>query len=118
MSLVDLNRAGTPLLEIVTEPDLSSSRRGGRIPGRSCANSLMYLDVCDGNMEEGSRCEPNLSLRPWDRPPTGTKVELKNINPFKFVKDAVEARSSDKRRCWSEGERSIRGNQALESRTW
>lgn len=90
MSLVDLNRAGTPLLEIVTEPDLSSSEEVVAYL-KALRELLMYLDVCDGNMEEGSfRCEPNLSLRPVGQAAYGTKVELKNINSFKFVKDAVE----------------------------
>ncbi len=90
MSLVDLNRAGTPLLEIVTEPDLNSSEEVVAYL-KALRDLLMYLGVCDGNMEEGSfRCEPNLSLRPVGQTTFGTKVELKNINSFKFVKDAVE----------------------------
>jgi aspartyl-tRNA(Asn)/glutamyl-tRNA(Gln) amidotransferase subunit B len=89
-SLVDLNRAGTPLLEIVTEPDMCSA---DEVVGylKSLRDILMYLDVCDGNMEQGSfRCEPNLSLRPAGSKTLGTKVELKNINSFKFVKDAID----------------------------
>ena len=90
MSLVDLNRAGTPLLEIVTEPDLNSSEEVVAYL-KALRDLLMYLEVCDGNMEEGSfRCEPNLSLRPVGQTTFGTKVELKNINSFKFVKDAVD----------------------------
>ncbi len=87
-SLVDLNRAGVPLIEIVSEPDL-------RTPDEVVAylkelhTIVRYLGVCDGNMEEGSfRCDANVSVR---RPgaPLGTRCELKNINSFKFVKDAV-----------------------------
>jgi aspartyl-tRNA(Asn)/glutamyl-tRNA(Gln) amidotransferase subunit B len=90
MSLVDFNRAGTPLLEIVTEPDLNSSEEVVAYL-KALRDLLMYLEVCDGNMEEGSfRCEPNLSLRPVGQTTFGTKVELKNINSFKFVKDAVD----------------------------
>ena len=89
-SLVDLNRAGTPLLEIVTEPDMRSADEVVAYL-KGLRDILMYLEVCDGNMEEGSfRCEPNLSLRPVGQQQYGVKVELKNINSFKFVKDAIE----------------------------
>ena len=90
MSRVDLNRAGTPLLEIVTEPDMRSAEEVVAYL-KNLRDLLVYLDVCDGNMEEGSmRCEPNVSLRPAGREALGTKVELKNINSFRFVKDALE----------------------------
>lgn len=89
-SRVDLNRAGTPLLEIVTEPDMRSAEEVVAYL-KGLRDILMYLEICDGNMEEGSfRCEPNLSLRPLGQKEFGTKVELKNINSFKFVKDAIE----------------------------
>jgi aspartyl-tRNA(Asn)/glutamyl-tRNA(Gln) amidotransferase subunit B len=89
-SRVDLNRAGTPLLEIVTEPDMCSADEVVAYL-KGLRDILMYLDVCDGNMDEGNfRCEPNLSLRPSGQKEFGTKVELKNINSFKYVKDAVE----------------------------
>jgi aspartyl-tRNA(Asn)/glutamyl-tRNA(Gln) amidotransferase subunit B len=89
-SRVDLNRAGTPLLEIVTEPDLRSADEVVAYL-KGLRDILMYLEVCDGNMEEGSfRCEPNLSLRPSGQKEFGTKVELKNINSFKYVKDAID----------------------------
>jgi len=89
-SKVDLNRAGTPLLEIVTEPDMQSADEVVSYL-KGLRDILMYLEVCDGNMEEGNfRCEPNLSLRPVGQKEFGTKVELKNINSFKYVKDAVE----------------------------
>ena len=90
VSHVDANRCGMPLLEIVTEPDLRSS--DGTIAYlKTIKDVLTYLDVCDGNLEEGSlRCEPNISLRPHGRDVFGTKVELKNINSFRFVKHAVE----------------------------
>jgi aspartyl-tRNA(Asn)/glutamyl-tRNA(Gln) amidotransferase subunit B len=79
-SRVDLNRAGTPLLEIVTEPDMCSADEVVAYL-KGLRDILMYLDVCDGNMEEGSfRCEPNLSLRRSGQKEFGTKVELKNIN--------------------------------------
>ncbi len=113
MSLVDLNRAGTPLLEIVTEPDLSSSEEVVAYL-RTLRDLLMYLDVCDGNMEEGSfRCEPNLSLRPTGQAAYGTKVELKNINSFKFVKDAVEYEIKRQTKVLNEG-----GKIRQETRLW
>ena len=113
MSLVDLNRAGTPLLEIVTEPDLNSSDEVVAYL-KSLRELLMYLDVCDGNMEEGSfRCEPNLSLRPVGQKAFGTKVELKNINSFKFVKDAVDYEIKRQTKVLNEG-----GKIYQETRLW
>ncbi|RMH35559.1 MAG: Asp-tRNA(Asn)/Glu-tRNA(Gln) amidotransferase subunit GatB [Nitrospirae bacterium] len=88
-SRVDFNRAGTPLLEIVTEPDLSSPEEVDAYL-RALRDILKYLDACDGNMEQGSfRCEPNISVRPAGSSDLGTKVELKNINSFRFVKQAL-----------------------------
>src|SRR5262249_59967469 len=77
-SLVDLNRAGIPLLEIVSEPDIQSAEEAG-IYLRTLRSILQYLDICDGNMEEGSfRCDANVSVRPEGTTALGTKVELKN----------------------------------------
>lgn len=102
-SFVDLNRAGTPLLEIVTEPDLCSSDEVVAYL-KALRDILMYVDACDGNMEQGSlRCEPNLSLRPAGATTLGTKVELKNINSFKFVKDAIEYEIQRQSHVLSEG---------------
>ena len=112
-SRVDLNRAGTPLLEIVTEPDMGSAEEVVAYL-RSLRDTLMYLDVCDGNMEEGSfRCEPNLSLRPIGQKTFGTKVELKNINSFKYVKDAVEYEIKRQTKVLNEG-----GKIYQETRLW
>jgi aspartyl-tRNA(Asn)/glutamyl-tRNA(Gln) amidotransferase subunit B len=112
-SAVDLNRAGTPLLEIVTEPDLRSSDEVVAYL-KGLRDILMYLDVCDGNMEEGSfRCEPNLSLRPTGQKEFGTKVELKNINSFKYVKDAMEYEIKRQAKVLSEG-----GKIKQETRLW
>src|SRR5690242_965051 len=112
-SLVDLNRAGTPLLEIVTEPDMRSADEAVAYL-KSLRDILMYLEVCDGNMDEGSfRCEPNLSLRPLGQKEFGTKVELKNINSFKFVKDAVEYEIKRQTKVLSEG-----GTIQQETRLW
>jgi aspartyl-tRNA(Asn)/glutamyl-tRNA(Gln) amidotransferase subunit B len=102
-SRVDLNRAGTPLLEIVTEPDLRSSDEVVAYL-KGLRDILMYLEVCDGNMEEGNfRCEPNLSLRPVGQQELGVKVELKNINSFKFVKDAIEYEIKRQTKVLNEG---------------
>ena len=112
-SVVDLNRAGTPLLEIVTEPDMRSSDEVVAYL-KGLRDILMYLDVCDGNMEEGSfRCEPNLSLRPTGQKEFGTKVELKNINSFKYVKDAMEYEIKRQTKVLSEG-----GKIKQETRLW
>ena len=112
-SVVDLNRAGTPLLEIVTEPDMRSSDEVVAYL-KGLRDILMYLDVCDGNMEEGSfRCEPNLSLRPTGQQAFGTKVELKNINSFKYVKDAMEYEIKRQTKVLSEG-----GKIKQETRLW
>jgi len=112
-SRVDLNRAGTPLLEIVTEPDLRSADEVVAYL-KSLRDVLMYLEVCDGNMDEGSfRCEPNLSLRPLGQKEFGTKVELKNINSFKFVKDAIEYEIKRQTKVLNEG-----GKINQETRLW
>ena len=112
-SFVDLNRAGTPLLEIVTGPDMRSAEEVVAYV-KSLRDVLMYLDVCDGNMEQGSlRCEPNLSLRPVGSDTLGTKVELKNINSFKFVKDAITYEIARQTRVLAEG-----GTVQQETRLW
>ncbi|WP_447973206.1 Asp-tRNA(Asn)/Glu-tRNA(Gln) amidotransferase subunit GatB [Nitrospira sp. Kam-Ns4a] len=112
-SRVDLNRAGTPLLEIVTEPDLRSADEVVAYL-KLLRDILMYLEVCDGNMEQGSlRCEPNLSLRPAGTTALGTKVELKNINSFRFVKEAIEYEVKRQAKLLSEG-----GRIAQETRLW
>ncbi len=112
-SRVDLNRAGTPLLEIVTEPDLRSAEEVVAYL-KVLRDILVYLEVCDGNMEEGSlRCEPNLSLRPLGQEGLGTKVELKNINSFKFVKDAIEYEIKRQAKVLKEG-----GTIRQETRLW
>ena len=112
-SRIDLNRAGTPLLEIVTEPDMRSADEVVAYL-KGLRDVLMYLEVCDGNMDEGSfRCEPNLSLRPLGQKEFGTKVELKNINSFKFVKDAIEYEIKRQTKVLNEG-----GKINQETRLW
>jgi aspartyl-tRNA(Asn)/glutamyl-tRNA(Gln) amidotransferase subunit B len=88
-SIVDLNRAGTPLIEIVGEPDLRSAAEAADYLKR-LRELLMFIGVCDGNMEQGSfRCDANVSVRRRGEP-LGTRTELKNINSFRFVGDAID----------------------------
>lgn len=89
-SLVDLNRAGVPLLEIVSEPDIRSPAEAGAYL-KAIRQIARYLGISDGNMEEGSlRCDANVSLRPVGSMKFGTRTEIKNINSFKFVERALE----------------------------
>ncbi len=89
MSGIDLNRAGTPLLEIVSEPDMRSAKEA--VAYMKKIHSLVrYLEICDGNMQEGSfRCDANVSVRPKGQHEFGTRAELKNINSFRFVEKAI-----------------------------
>ncbi len=90
LSLVDLNRAGVPLIEIVSEPDLRSAEEAGEYL-RSIRKLVRFLGISDGNMEEGSlRCDANVSIRPLGEKKLGTKTELKNINSFRYVQKAIE----------------------------
>ncbi|MCH8078884.1 MAG: Asp-tRNA(Asn)/Glu-tRNA(Gln) amidotransferase subunit GatB [Proteobacteria bacterium] len=87
---VDLNRAGTPLIEIVSEPDMRSAKEA--IAYLKKIHSIVrYLKICDGNMQEGSfRCDANVSVRPKGQDTLGTRTELKNLNSFKFIEQAIE----------------------------
>ncbi|MEK6531285.1 MAG: Asp-tRNA(Asn)/Glu-tRNA(Gln) amidotransferase subunit GatB [Deltaproteobacteria bacterium] len=88
-SFVDLNRAGVPLIEIVSEPDLRSPDDSVEYL-KALRDIVVYLGICNGNMEQGSfRCDANVSIRPFGEQRLGTKTELKNMNSFKFVKDAI-----------------------------
>ena len=90
LSYVDLNRAGTPLVEIVSEPDMRSAAEAVAYL-KALYSIVTYLGVCDGNMEEGSfRCDANVSLRPAGTEPFGTRTELKNLNSFRNVQRAIE----------------------------
>ncbi|MBI5142888.1 MAG: Asp-tRNA(Asn)/Glu-tRNA(Gln) amidotransferase subunit GatB [Nitrospirae bacterium] len=89
-SLVDLNRACVPLMEIVSEPDIRTPREAA-VYMKKVRTILRYLGVCDGNMEQGSlRCDANVSVRPVGQKEFGTRSELKNINSFRFVEKAIE----------------------------
>jgi aspartyl-tRNA(Asn)/glutamyl-tRNA(Gln) amidotransferase subunit B len=86
---IDLNRAGTPLLEIVSEPDMRSAKEAVAYM-RKLHELVRYLGICDGNMQEGSfRCDANVSVRPKGQTEFGTRAEIKNINSFKFVEKAI-----------------------------
>ena len=89
-SFVDLNRAGIPLMEIVSEPDIRTPKEAAEYMKKLRA-ILRCLGVCDGNMEQGSlRCDANISIRPVGQKEYGTRAEVKNINSFKFVEKALE----------------------------
>lgn len=89
MTGIDLNRAGTPLLEIVSEPDLRSAKEA--VAYLKTLHALVrYLEICDGNMQEGSfRCDANVSIRPKGQTTFGTRAEIKNLNSFRFVEKAI-----------------------------
>jgi aspartyl-tRNA(Asn)/glutamyl-tRNA(Gln) amidotransferase subunit B len=90
LSGIDLNRAGTPLLEIVSEPDMRSAAEAG-VYMRKIHALVRYLEICDGNMQEGSfRCDANVSVRRKGEAKLGTRAELKNLNSFRFVEKAIE----------------------------
>jgi aspartyl-tRNA(Asn)/glutamyl-tRNA(Gln) amidotransferase subunit B len=86
---IDLNRAGTPLLEIVSDPDMRSAKEAVAY-ARKIHSLVRYLEICDGNMQEGSfRCDANVSVRPMGQAELGTRAELKNINSFRFLERAI-----------------------------
>lgn len=112
-SFVDLNRAGTPLMEIVSEPDIRSPKEASEYM-RKLRTILQYLSVCDGNMEQGSlRCDANVSLRPVGQKELGVKVEIKNINSFRFVEKALEYEIKRQTHILEEGGKIIQ-----ETRLW
>jgi aspartyl-tRNA(Asn)/glutamyl-tRNA(Gln) amidotransferase subunit B len=86
---IDLNRAGTPLLEIVSEPDMRGAKEAVAYM-KKIHTLVRYLEICDGNMQEGSfRCDANVSVRPRGREKFGTRAEIKNLNSFRFVEKAI-----------------------------
>ncbi|MBC3806270.1 Asp-tRNA(Asn)/Glu-tRNA(Gln) amidotransferase subunit GatB [Undibacterium seohonense] len=89
MTGIDLNRAGTPLLEIVTEPVMRSAAEAVAY-AKALHSLVMWLDICDGNMQEGSfRCDANVSVRPVGQKEFGTRCEIKNLNSFRFLEEAI-----------------------------
>ena len=112
-SLVDFNRSGVPLLEIVSEPDIRTVAEAGAYL-RMLRSILMYLEICDGNMEEGSfRCDANVSVRPAGQAEFGTKVEIKNMNSFRAVEKAITYEVQRQTEALSSGERIVQ-----ETRLW
>jgi aspartyl-tRNA(Asn)/glutamyl-tRNA(Gln) amidotransferase subunit B len=112
-SLVDFNRCGVPLLEIVSEPDIRSPQEAGAYL-RKLRAILQYLEICDGNMEEGSfRCDANVSVRPRGTRELGTKVEVKNMNSFRAVERAIEYEVKRQADVLDEGGRLVQ-----ETRLW
>ena len=90
MSGIDLNRAGTPLLEIVTEPDMRSAAEAVAY-AKKLHELVQWIGICDGNMQEGSfRCDVNVSVRPMGSDKLGTRREIKNLNSFRFMQQAIE----------------------------
>jgi aspartyl-tRNA(Asn)/glutamyl-tRNA(Gln) amidotransferase subunit B len=103
-SYVDLNRAGTPLIEIVSEPDMRSPEEAVAYL-RSLHSILLYLGICDGNMEEGNfRCDANVSIRPVGQEEFGTRAELKNMNSFRNVQRAIAYEISRQEDLLDDGE--------------
>ena len=112
-SQVDFNRAGVPLMEIVSKPDLRSPDEAGAYL-RKLREIVRFLKVCDGNMEEGSlRCDANVSIRPAGSAELGTKVEIKNLNSFRHVEQALEYEVRRQARALDAGERLVQ-----ETRLW
>jgi aspartyl-tRNA(Asn)/glutamyl-tRNA(Gln) amidotransferase subunit B len=112
-SYVDFNRSGVPLMEIVSQPELSSPDEA-KLYLQKLRTILQYLDVCDGNMEEGSlRCDANVSLRPRGSRQFGTKVEIKNMNSFRNVQRALEYEVKRQAKALEEGEKLVQ-----ETRLW
>ncbi|MDO8462502.1 MAG: Asp-tRNA(Asn)/Glu-tRNA(Gln) amidotransferase subunit GatB [Deltaproteobacteria bacterium] len=112
-SWVDLNRAGVPLIEIVSEPDLRSAEEAVAYL-KTLRAILIYLEICDGNMEEGSlRCDANVSIRPVGEKKFGTRVEIKNMNSFRHIENAIHHEVRRQEEVLKEGGRVIQ-----ETRLW
>ena len=113
ISMVDFNRTGVPLIEIVSDPDIRSPEQAGAYL-RHLRSIVRYLGICDGNLEEGSfRCDANVSIRPKDSNTFGTRTELKNLNSFKHVEKALHYEISRQREILIDG-----GHIVQETRLW
>ncbi|PLX72324.1 MAG: Asp-tRNA(Asn)/Glu-tRNA(Gln) amidotransferase GatCAB subunit B [Desulfuromonas sp.] len=116
-SFADLNRACTPLLEIVSEPDMRSADEAIAYL-KKLHQIVVYLGVCDGNLEEGSfRCDANVSIRPWGQEEFGTRAELKNINSFRFIKQAIEYEVERQAELVEDGGKVIQETRLFDSQT-
>ena len=112
-SSVDLNRAGTPLMEIVSEPDIRTPQEAAEFV-KKLRTIVRYIGVCDGNMEQGSlRCDANVSVRPVGQKEFGTKTEIKNMNSFRFIEKALEFEIKRQVKLLNEGGRIVQ-----ETRLW
>jgi aspartyl-tRNA(Asn)/glutamyl-tRNA(Gln) amidotransferase subunit B len=112
-SLVDFNRTGVPLVEIVSEPDMRSGQEAAEY-AQELRRILLYLDVSNGNMQEGSlRCDVNISVRPVGQQEFGTKVEIKNMNSFSAIQKAIEYEIERQVAAIEAGERIV-----METRLW
>jgi len=104
---IDLNRAGTPLLEIVSEPDMRSAQEAVAY-ARALHALVRWIEICDGNMQEGSfRCDANVSIRPQGSDQLGTRCEIKNLNSFRFLERAIEYEVRRQTRIVEEGGRIV-----------
>ena len=113
VSMVDFNRTGVPLIEIVSEPDIRRPEEAGAYL-RQLRAIVRYLGICDGNLEEGSfRCDANVSIRPKNTEPFGTRTEIKNLNSFKHVEKALQYEISRQKEVLLEG-----GQIVQETRLW
>ncbi|RJR21676.1 MAG: Asp-tRNA(Asn)/Glu-tRNA(Gln) amidotransferase subunit GatB, partial [Nitrospiraceae bacterium] len=112
-STVDLNRAGTPLMEIVSEPDIRSPQEAAEFV-KKLRTIVRYIGVCDGNMEQGSlRCDANVSVRPVGQKELSTKTEIKNMNSFRFIEKALEYEIKRQIKVLNDGGRIVQ-----ETRLW
>jgi aspartyl-tRNA(Asn)/glutamyl-tRNA(Gln) amidotransferase subunit B len=113
VSMVDFNRTGVPLIEIVSEPDIRSAEAAGAYL-RQLRSIVRYLDICDGNLEEGSfRCDANVSMRPKGSDTFGTRTEIKNLNSFKHVEKALQYEINRQKETLADG-----GEIVQETRLW
>ena len=114
---IDLNRAGTPLLEIVSEPELNSPEEASAYM-QKIHQIVKYLEICDGNMQEGSfRCDANVSLKPKGAKKLGTRTEIKNLNSFKFVEKAITYEIVRQEELLNEGKEIIQETRLYDSNT-
>jgi aspartyl-tRNA(Asn)/glutamyl-tRNA(Gln) amidotransferase subunit B len=116
-SYVDLNRAGTPLIEIVSEPDLRSSEEA-RAYMETLREILQHMGVCDGNMEQGNlRADANVSIRPYGETTFGTRTEIKNLNSFRSLERAINVEVERQIKCIKKGEKIIQETRNFDDNT-